>query len=551
MGLSRYYRCFVKDFSIIASPLYSLIKKEVSFVWTDKCQRAFDELKKRLMSGPILALPQNEGTYIFDTDASDCRLGAVLSQRQNKGEKVLAYASRTLNRAEQKYETTRKELLAIVYGLHQHKQYLLGRHFVIRTDHAALTWLRKMAEPMPQLAWWLAFSEQFDYEVVHQPGVRHGNADGLSWRPPQDEVFDEVRVHWKKDSSTSGMGGENLHVRQQRDLERGAIVNLCLRSDEPPSHTELQTESKLTKKLVTKWNWLTVLDGLVYLKDKPAKWGERTPLSLMLPRVEVENALHLCHSGTVGGHFGFRKTIDQVRHRFFWFDWKEDTKRFCRQCDECTKSHRGKLAKQRPLKPVVPRAPYERWYIDLTGPHPKSEKGNIWILTCMDSFTKWTEAFPLCNKEAATIAKVLVEQVFNRFVTPLSILSDQGKEVDGRNVNEVCRLFGIEKLQTTPYKTSTNQVEWFHRTMNSILAKTVSDHHRDWDSYLSFALAAFRATRHDSTGYTPNFLSLGRKSQNASRHCLWKSQRRTKWELRFVCCEDTCELSFLFFRSSN
>ena len=153
----------------------------------------------------------------------------------------------------------------------------------------------------------------------------------------------------------------------------------------------------------------------------------------------------------MGGHFGFRKTIDQVRRRFYWNDWKEDTKRFCRQCDECAKYHRGKLKKQGPLQPVVPGAPYERWYIDLTGPHPKSEKGNIYILTCMDSFTKWTEAFAIRNKEAETIAKILVEQVFTRFGTPLSILSDQGKEVDGRIMHEVCRLFGIEKLRTTPY----------------------------------------------------------------------------------------------------
>ena len=90
----------------------------------------------------------------LDTDASDFGLGAVLSQRQDEGEKVIAYASRTLNRAELKYETTRKELLAIVYGLYQHKQFLLGRHIIIRTDHAALTWLRRTAEVMPQLARW-------------------------------------------------------------------------------------------------------------------------------------------------------------------------------------------------------------------------------------------------------------------------------------------------------------------------------------------------------------------------------------------------------------
>jgi len=131
----------------------------------------------------------------------------------------------------------------------------------------------------------------------------------------------------------------------------------------------------------------------------------------------------------------------------------------------------------------------------------------------MDSFTKWAEAFPLRNKEAETITKVLVEQVFFRFGAPLSILSDQGKEVDGHIMREICQLFGIEKLRTTPYKPSTNQVERFHRTLNAILGKTVAEHQKDWDTRLIFALSAYRATRHRATGYSPNFLVLGRETR--------------------------------------
>jgi len=112
-------------------------------------------------------LPNDKGTYILDTDASSFGLGAVLSQEQFGTEKVIAYASRTMNAAELKYETTRKELLALVCGLKQFRQYLTGRHFVIRTDHAALSWLRRTPEPMPQLARWLTYIEEFDYEVVY------------------------------------------------------------------------------------------------------------------------------------------------------------------------------------------------------------------------------------------------------------------------------------------------------------------------------------------------------------------------------------------------
>ena len=119
MGLSGYYRRFVKDFSITASPLYDLIKTGVKFRWSDACQEAFDTLMQKLITGHVLALPENKGMYLLNTG-----LGAVLSQVQQEGEKVIAYASRTFSESERKYETTRKELLAVVYRLKQFRQYV-------------------------------------------------------------------------------------------------------------------------------------------------------------------------------------------------------------------------------------------------------------------------------------------------------------------------------------------------------------------------------------------------------------------------------------------
>jgi len=307
--------------------------------------------------------------------------------------------------------------------------------------------------------------------------------------------------------------GESLLKRQQNDLDVGVIVRRRLATDEVPTREELETESETTKKLATNWESLEVHGGLVYRRSKSPKYGEPDFLPLLLPRSDVEDALRHCHAGVVAGHFGIQKTLDQVKRRFHWPSWKEDTKRFCRRCAECNEYHRGRLKKQGALKPVLPGAPHKRWYIDLTFPHPKSDRGQTWVLTCIDSFTKWAEAFPLRNKEAQTIAKVLVEKVFTRFGVPLSILSDQGQEVDGRIMNEVCRLFGIEKLWTSPYKPSANQVERFHKTLNSILAKSVSEHQRDWVVRLSFAMAAYRAIRHESTGYSPNFLVFGREAR--------------------------------------
>ena len=126
---------------------------------------AFDELKARLTATPILALPRDEGQYILDVDASGEGLGAVLSQVQADEEKVIGYASRLCNRAEANYCITRRELLALVYGLKQYRQYLLGRSFLIRTDHSALQWLRSKKEPVGQHARWIDLVEQYDFTI--------------------------------------------------------------------------------------------------------------------------------------------------------------------------------------------------------------------------------------------------------------------------------------------------------------------------------------------------------------------------------------------------
>ena len=124
------------------------------------------------------------------------------------------------------------------------------------------------------------------------------------------------------------------------------------------------------------------------------------------------------------------------------------------------------------------------------------------------------EAFLIRNKEAETVVKVIVEQVFCRFGVPVAHLSDQGKEVDGRIMREVCRLMDIDKLHTTPYKPSTNSaIERFHRTLNSMIGKVVNESQTDWDEQLPFVMAAYRASRHESTNYTPNMLTLGRETR--------------------------------------
>ena len=128
LGLCGYYRRYVQDYAKHAAPLTELTKNDVVYEWNEQRQGAFNFLKQALTNAPILAMSQDEGLFVLDVDASDLAVGAVLQQEQGEMLRVIGYSSRTFNTCEKKYCITRKELAAVVFGLKQYRQYLLGRH---------------------------------------------------------------------------------------------------------------------------------------------------------------------------------------------------------------------------------------------------------------------------------------------------------------------------------------------------------------------------------------------------------------------------------------
>ena len=173
MGTAGYYREFVPSYADIAAPLHSASQKGERFRWTAECEEAFLNIKRKLMNAPILAFPRLDVPFILDTDPCDRGLGAVLSQVQDGKERVIAYAARALSKAERNYSTTRKELLALVWGSEHFETYLYGRRFLARTDHSALQWLKNFKSPRGQVARWLERLSNFDFEVEHRPGHLH------------------------------------------------------------------------------------------------------------------------------------------------------------------------------------------------------------------------------------------------------------------------------------------------------------------------------------------------------------------------------------------
>lgn len=194
VATGSYYRRFVENFAKIARPLINLTKKGVEFLWTDACEIAFNKIKEALISPEVMGYPLNDGgEFLLDVDASGEGIGGVLQQMQDGRERVIAYGSRALNKAERNYCITEKELLAVIFFIQYYRQYLLGRKFTVRSDHQALVWLFNLKEPNGKIARWIEILAAYDFNIEYRAGSKQGHCDALSRCPtPRDCTCSEV-----------------------------------------------------------------------------------------------------------------------------------------------------------------------------------------------------------------------------------------------------------------------------------------------------------------------------------------------------------------------
>ncbi|KAI2643107.1 Retrovirus-related Pol polyprotein from transposon 17.6 [Labeo rohita] len=182
LGLAGYYRCFIPNFSSIASPLTDLTRKgqPEKVVWSAEAEEAFQRVKKALTSEPVLRAPDFNRPFLVQTDASDTGLGAVLSQVTDGEEHPVIYISRKLTKPERNYAAVEKEALAVKWAVLELRYYLLGRRFTLITDHAPLQWMAKTKETNARVTRWFLALQDFHFDVQHRSGASNANADGLS-----------------------------------------------------------------------------------------------------------------------------------------------------------------------------------------------------------------------------------------------------------------------------------------------------------------------------------------------------------------------------------
>ena len=411
LGFCSYYRRFIPNFSVIANPLSQLTRKDVPFIWSEDCQRAFEELKNRLVTSPIMAYPLDSGQYLLDTDASDVAIGAVLSQIQNGELKVIAYASRSLNKAERKYCVTRKELLAIVNFTQHFRHYLLGREFKVRSDHQPLKWLFNLKDPSGQVARWLEILAAYNFVIDYRPGKKHNNADGMSRRPC--------------DPRTCSCPSEDDSY-----LPCGPCKNV----------TEIQTSYRRSP-----------TDGTH---------------CLVVPRKLQQEIMEISHGSLLGGHLGQKKTLGRLRKKYFWFQMKGAVNSWIKKCIICASNKRAHKKAKGPLGRMQVGAPLDRIGTDLLGPLPLTPRGNRHILVVQDYFTKWVEIFAVPDATAETCANYILNGFISRYGIPFLLHSDQGRNYESDLIYHLCKLLGIKKTRTSPRHPAGNgMVERFNQTL--------------------------------------------------------------------------------------
>ena len=183
LGLTGYYRRFIKNFSKIAKPMSDLTRKDRRFEWTIKQHNAFETLRDALCEEPILQYPDFDKPFIITTDASGYAVGAVLSQGEIGKYLPIANASRILNEAETRYAPTERELLALIYAVQHFRTYVYGKRFSLVMDHKSLEWLHTLDNPAFRLMRWKIKLAECDYKIIYKPGRYNTNADALSRNP--------------------------------------------------------------------------------------------------------------------------------------------------------------------------------------------------------------------------------------------------------------------------------------------------------------------------------------------------------------------------------
>ena len=506
IGLSNYYRRYVKGYSQIIAPLLPYLRKDARLpkVLPVEVQSAVDAIKQIVSSYPVLRNPDFKREFILETDGSKHGFGAVLKQAYDGVEFICAYGSAHILKSQLKYTSDMLELVAAVWGM-KHYHHYLRKKFILKTDNVILKWLRKKSidNTKPSFIRWVLEAQEYDFEVVHVPGKQLVAGDLMSRAGARDSAVDPLL----EDLENSKYFKLASKVRAVLNREvKGTKVYAPL--DREIWMREQAEDPRLMRMLKGKTNLkhFELVDGIWHHRENPNGIGK---LRVVVPAALRATLMAVVHS--LLGHRGVKPIVKRLSQVLYWPGIWAYARAWIGSCSDCK---RRKMSRVR--QPWVGDVKHitTPWYfvaIDFVlGELPLSPEGYKYCLTVMCVFTRFPFALPLRTKEPDEIASALYTWVFSIFGFPVVVHSDHDSTLISQALELVFKRFGVRRSFTLwSHPQSNGHLERFHRYMNETMA-IVLPRYPDWPEMLAVVMFAYRSMVQETTGYSPHYLNFGR-----------------------------------------
>ncbi|XP_021353194.1 uncharacterized protein K02A2.6-like [Mizuhopecten yessoensis] len=496
LGLVNYYGRFIPNLAAVLHPLHELLQKDHKWHWSESCQAAFAEVKGLVTSKEVLTHYDPEKPVRLACDASPKGLGAVLSHVMNDGsERPIAYASRSLNKAERNYSQIDKEALGLVWGVKYFYNYIFGRKFTLITDHKPLVSIFKPDKSIPgmtaaRMQRYALFLSGVHYDIEYKSTTAHGNADCLSRLPlttqgSGDDEDDEKALHSLHVSQLEHLPVTETQVRREtaRDPTMSRVLNAA-----QYGWKEFPDEELKMKPYTRRSSGITLHEGCLL-------WGMR----VIIPPKLRDDVLRELHEG----HIGVVRMKALARSYVWWPGIDEAIENIGKSCAGCQEV---KSAPPRaPLHPWEwPSTPWERIHIDFAGPFMDSM-----FLIVVDAHSKWPEVVPMRTTTAEKTVDVL-RNIFARNGVPRQVVSDNGPQFVSEHFKNFMKLNGVKHITSAPYHPSSNGLaERFVQTFKVAMKSSRKDGGSTQKNLAKFLLA-YRNSPHATTNETPSKLFMGR-----------------------------------------
>nr|ABA92058.1 retrotransposon protein, putative, Ty3-gypsy subclass [Oryza sativa Japonica Group] len=484
LGLAGYYRRFIENFSKIAKPMTQLLKKEEKFIWSAECNRSFEELKRRLVPGPILILPDQTKDFQVYCDASRQGLGCVLMQDG----KVVSYASQQLRPHEGDYPTHDLELAAVVHALKIWRHYLIGNHCEVYTDHKSLKYIFTQPDLNLRQRRWLELIKDYDMGIHYHLGKANVVADALSRKS-------YCNVAWV----------EQLCCEVQRDLEHlnlGIVEHgfVAALEAQPTLVEQVRIAQASDSEIAELKKNMRVGKARGFVEDEQGTiWmGERlcVPESKKLKDLIMTEA----HQTQYSIHPGSTKMYQDLKEKFWWVSMRREIAEFVALCDVC---QRVKAEHQRPVGLLqtlqIPEWKWEEIGMDFITGLPRTSSGHDSIWVVVDRLTKVAHFIPVhTTYSGKKLAELYLARIMCLHGVPKKIVSDRGSQF-------------TSKFCTAYHPQTDGQTERVNQILEDMLRACALDFGGAWDKSLPYAEFSYNNSYQASLQMAPFEALYGRR----------------------------------------